>query len=80
MVFRNAASTCGEEPVRTRQASSPSDTSRTWCSAFSIPQCARTSPSNRAASARERSRLVRTYATATVATPFTRRSRATRTT
>jgi hypothetical protein len=56
--LRTAASTCGADPLRTRQPSSPSVTSRTECNLFSIPQCPRANPSRRRASAASAFRLV----------------------
>ena len=44
-VLRRAARIWGADPERTWLASSPSVTSRTQCSRFSIPQCARTARS-----------------------------------
>src|SRR5262249_1921547 len=73
--FRKAASTCGALPERTRQASSPSVTSRTECRQFSIRQWSRTNPSRRAASAAPGGRLVIPYATSTVVWPAAVRSR-----
>jgi type III restriction enzyme len=45
-------------PTRTRQRSSSMDTSRTWCSRFSMPQWARTSASSRSGPALATGRLV----------------------
>ena len=49
--LRNAASSCGADPVLTWLRSSPNTTSLTQCSLFSILQCPRQISSNLAASA-----------------------------
>lgn len=56
--FRIPASTSGAFAVRTRQASSPANTSRTWCNSFLIRQCSRISRSSRTWLASARGRLV----------------------
>jgi hypothetical protein len=56
--LRRAASACGADPLRTRQASSPSVTSRTPCSRFSIPQCPRDNSNSRSGPATAGARLV----------------------
>lgn len=78
--FRNAAITSAELPFRTREASSPNVTSRTWCDWFSIAQCARIQCIKSNAVARVESKLVRSYSTDTVSPPSIRRTRSTRTT
>src|SRR5205814_6652871 len=76
--LRQAARFWGPWPSLTRQPSSPSVTSRTQWSLFSMCQCLRQNGSSRLASARWEARLVMACCTSTVSLPLRRERRSSR--